>query len=87
MGEPKSFAERMGEASQREDSGTSYEGPVRPRRARMIVTEAGPLTERPKVLAVRPTEPQVIDGTARRVTPMKPPMAATAAAEAATAAE
>ena len=75
MGKPKSFADRMDEAERRhEDEGHSYEGPVRPRRAR-IVGDAGPMTERPKQLAMRAPDADVIEGTARRVTPMKPSMA------------
>lgn len=80
MAAPKSFADRMIEAEHRGDDreahdGQSYEGPVRPRRAR-IIGDAGPMTERPKALTAKTLDADVIDGTARRVTPMKPMSAA-----------
>jgi len=75
MDAPKSFAERMSSIEDQQEAGRHYDGPVRPRRAR-IIGDAGPITERPQTLPARAAESTIIEGTARRVTPMKPNMAA-----------
>jgi len=91
MPEPKRFSDRLIEAEAKahaksqshREPGQDYAGPVRPRRARVLLDAAGTITERPATV-----DPHTIDldpsayephPGAERVTPYKPTSAAAAA--------
>lgn len=88
MGEPKRFSDRLLEAEnkskgkEQREYGQDYAGPVRPRRARVLLDQAGTITERPDTM-----DSDTIDldagayetnSAAERVTPFKPKAAAAA---------
>ncbi len=88
MGEPKRFSDRLLEAEQKakggdqREYGQDYSGPVRPRRARVILDQSGTITERPEKMDENTID---LDATAyetnsaaERVTPFKPKAAASA---------
>ena len=85
LGATKSFSDRLLEAENKGSSdherGKSYGGPVKPRRARVLLDDEGTITERPanKEPEFLKLESAESDGRKKeRVTPMKP-KAATAA--------
>ena len=88
MGEPKRFSDRLLEAEnkskgkEQREYGQDYAGPVRPRRARVLLDQTGTITERPDTM-----DSDTIDldagayetnSAAERVTPFKPKAAAAA---------
>ena len=86
---PKRFSDRLiaveNKAKQRQgknEDGSSYSGPVRPRRARVLLDDEGTMTDRPEnvandtvKLAAEAHEPP---SAAERITPFKPSSAGTA---------
>ena len=89
MAPPKRFSDRLiaveNKAKQRQgknEDGSSYSGPVRPRRARVLLDDEGTMTDRPEnvandtvKLAAEAHEPP---SAAERITPFKPSSAGTA---------
>ena len=86
MGEPRSFSDRLLEAeggkaekTGRRDRGREYSGPIKPRRAKVLLDDAGTITERPNTID---SEAFYLDASAyeatstERVTPYKPTAAA-----------
>lgn len=85
MAEPRRFSDRLLEVEnkrekrERREAGQDYSGPVRPRRARVIMDQAGTITDRPET--VEPTidldaSNYEANTSAERVTPFKPKSAA-----------
>lgn len=88
MGQARSFSDRLLEAESKTEKGKTeagrdYSGPVRPRRARVLLDQAGTITDRPEsveagTIDLDNTNYEAANSAADRVTPFKPKAAASA---------